>query len=106
MLTVRWTTLGPPISPRVSFVRGVGNVRVTQDDVEAYGESMLEDDPELMLERVTDDPEARYHIAGVAPKDSWPAEDPQEREEARGRTADVGPKRGGKRGWLATLLGR
>lgn len=107
MLTVRWTTLGPPVTPRVSYVRGVGNVRITQEDIDRYGETFLDDDPELLLERVLDDPEARFRISGPAPKDAWPAEDPTEREAARKEAAAVhGPQRGGKPGWLARLFGR
>ncbi len=104
MLTVRWTTLGPPITPRVSPVRGVGNVRVTAEDVERFGDSILDEDLEVLLERVMDDPEARYHIAGPAPKEASPAEDRTERQAQSGAT--VGPKRGGKRSWLAALFGK
>lgn len=106
MLTVRWTSLGPPRGPKIAFVRGVGNVRVTEEDVDRYGDTFLEDDPELMLERNVDDPEARFRIIGPAPRDHWPAQDPVEREAERKAIAAQGPKRGGKRGWLATLFRR
>ncbi|MFW5866714.1 MAG: hypothetical protein ACOCX2_02785 [Armatimonadota bacterium] len=101
MPTVRWTTLGPPTSPRVSFVRGVGWVRVTQEDVDRYGETFLQDDQELELERVTDDPEARFSISGPAAKTNYFVEEPAARKPPVETT-----RRGGKRGWLATLLGR
>lgn len=107
MLTVRWTTLGPPATPSVLFVRGVGQVRVTQEDIDRYCDSALDDDPELLLERSMDDPEARYRISGPAPKDVWPAEDPLERQERRSVVAESRrPQRGGGRGWFARLLGR
>jgi len=102
MPTVRWTTLGPPMTPKVSFVRGVGWVRVTQEDIDRYGESFLQDDQELELERVLDDPEARFRIQGPAVKTNFFGDEPVEQKPAPPETA----KRGGKRGWLATLLGR
>lgn len=107
MHTVKWTTLGTPEVPRVCHVRGIGNVRVTEKDIERYGDSFLEDEPDLELERVLDDPEARFKIAGPAPKDPWPAEDPL--EVARERKAAASVKRGtrgGGRSWLARLFGR
>lgn len=97
MLTTRWTTLGPPTGPTVAFLRGVGQVRITQDDVDRYGESYLEDDPELLLERVMDDPEARYRISGPVPK---PADSRPKRV-----AADTRPQRSRSRGWLARLFG-
>jgi hypothetical protein len=106
MLTARWTTLGSPQAPTIAYVRGVGNVRVTQEDVDSYGENFLEDDRELLLERVLDDPEARFHIAGPAPRDAWPPEDPVERETTRGTAVRAQPQRGGRRSWLARLFSR
>ncbi|MFO8080103.1 MAG: hypothetical protein R6V07_07330 [Armatimonadota bacterium] len=107
MLTARWTALGPPLTPRVSFLRGVGWVRITQEDIDEYGETGLRDDTEMLLERVIDDPEARFRIAGPAPKKTW-AEEEQADYEARHSSSSPAakPRRGGKRGWLATLLGR
>jgi hypothetical protein len=103
---VRWTTLGPPVTPRVSHVRGVGNVRVTQEDIDRWGESYLDEDPELELERVMDDPEARFHILGPAPQ-PMRIEDPQPTAAERKASApDSGPTRGGDRSWLAKLFGR
>lgn len=101
MQTVRWTTLGPPVTPRVSFVRGVGNVRITQEDIDRWGESYIQDDPELLLERVLDDPEARFRIAGEAPKQTLPPDDLEERKAHAAPAA----RRGGKRGWLAKIFG-
>lgn len=107
MLTARWTALGPPLTPRVSFLRGVGWVRITQEDIDQYGEAGLRDDTEMLLERVIDDPEARFRIAGPAPKPTWAAEEQAVHEAERKRSAPAArPRRGGKRGWLATLLGR
>lgn len=104
MLTVRWTTLGPPITPRISPVRGVGTVRVTAEDIERFGDLVLKDDGEVLLERAMDDPEARYHIAGLAPKETSAEEERAQRQANSGAT--VGPQRGGKRSWLAALFGK
>ncbi|MGI5819667.1 MAG: hypothetical protein ACOX9R_16410 [Armatimonadota bacterium] len=106
MFTARWTTLGSPQAPTIAYVRGVGKVRVTQEDVDRYGESFLEDDSELLLERVLDDPEARFRITGPAPRDAWPPEDPAEREAAQKSVLHAHPKRGGQRSWLAKLFSR
>ena len=106
MLTTRWTMLGPPTSPRIAPVRGVGNVRITAEDIERFGGSTSDPDPEVLLERVLDDPGARYRIAGLAPKQEAPAPAPapvEKREKSAGTTR---PKRGGKRSWLAALFGR
>ncbi len=105
MLTVRWTTLGPPITPRVSHVRGVGNVRVTAEDIERYGETYLDEDRELLLERVMDDPEARFRIAGPAPPTPRVAEPAPSRETGQRQKAR-GTMRKARRGWLARLFGR
>lgn len=104
MLTTRWTMLGPPTSPRIAPVRGIGNVRVTAEDIERFGGSTSDPDPEVLLERVLDDPGARYCIAGPAPKQEAPA--PASVEKRAKPAATTRPKRGGKRSWLAALFGR
>lgn len=106
VLTTRWTTLGPPMSPTVSFLRGVGQVRITQEDIDRYGESFLENDPELLLERTMDDPEARYRIKGPVPQQAPIAEDPVETGEKRGSPKGPRPQRGGSSGFWARLFGR
>ncbi len=123
MPKVRWSSLGPPTSPTVAYVRGIGNVRITEEDIEKYGG--LGFDTEVICERVTDDPEATYRITGLAPGDAWPAGgrlyDKQEEELADDRgefSLDDSPawkrpkstgrraRRGGKRSWLDVILGR
>ena len=103
MLTVRWTTLGPPITPRVAPVRGVGTVRITAEDIERFGPTALAEDPEVILERVLDDPEARYRVGGLAPPEPV-VKVPEPAPRAAAQSAK--PKRGGKRGWLASLFGK
>jgi hypothetical protein len=57
---VRWTQLGPPSEPRIAEVRWVGKVRITQEDVQRFGQAG--GDPEIALERAPDDPEADYKL--------------------------------------------
>ena len=102
--TARWTMLGPPMEPTIALVRGVGHVRITQEDIDRYGQDFLKEDPELILERTIDDPDARYRITGMVPK----VAPPQRKERsAQGRAVAAGskPQRGGARGWLAKLFG-
>jgi hypothetical protein len=107
MHTVKWTTLGTPHEPRVCYVRGIGHVRVTEEDIDRYGESFLDDDRDLELERVLDDPEARFRISGPAPKQQWPAEDPLELARERRAAASARQKtKKSERSWLAKLFGR
>ncbi|MGC9320079.1 MAG: hypothetical protein ACP5KN_18755 [Armatimonadota bacterium] len=110
MLKVRWTQLGPPASPGVVFVRGIGDIRVTQEDLDTYGS--MSGDPELECEHVSNDPEASHRIARVAPE-TFGVSDPEEHEEeSRPARATSRPttsrrsRKGGRRGLLDILLGR
>ena len=103
MLKARWTQFGQPASPRVVFVRGVGDVRVTQEDIDTYGS--MSGDPEVMCEHVADDPEANHRIAGLAP--STPSVgDESRREPAMARPSTVPRRPARKRSWLDVLLRR
>ncbi|NLO05718.1 MAG: hypothetical protein GX131_07780 [candidate division WS1 bacterium] len=108
MLTVRWTNLGPPTKPGVVYVRSVGSVRVTEEDIERYGDDLVEGDLELTVDRVRDDPEASHVITGRAPQEAWPAKGPAERAAEHAVAHAAGPSRrgSGKRSWLDALLGR
>jgi hypothetical protein len=52
---------------------------------------------------VLDDPEARYHVGGLAPPEPV-VKVPEPAPRAAAQSAK--PKRGGKRGWLASLFGK
>ncbi len=105
MLKARWTQFGQPMSPRVIFVRGIGDGRVTQEDIDTYG--AMSEDPEVVCEHIGDDPEANHRIAGLAPEAPG-VHDPDEAERVRApsRPQPVRPQRGGKRSWLDVLLRR
>ncbi len=102
MLKARWTQFGPPTSPRVVFVRGIGDVRVTQEDIDTYG--AMSGDPEVICEHSTDDPEANHRIAGLAP--SAPAVADKPREPVMARPSSVPRRPARKRSWLDVLLRR
>lgn len=107
MLKARWTQFGPPTTPRVVFVRGIGEVRVTQEDIDRYGD--LPGDPEVLCEHVSDDPEATYRIAGLAPETPGVRDDTPQQTEAtpRARRQRGSPRRSARhRSWLDVLLGR
>lgn len=109
MLKSRWTQLGPPTSPGVVFVRGIGDVRVTQEDIDTY--SKLPGDPEVACEHTSDDPKAGFRISGLAPK-APTIVDPDEDQEGSSRPSSPRParsrrgQRGGSRSWLDVLLRR
>lgn len=95
--------LGPPIEPTIVVVRGVGHVRITQEDIDRYGKDVLKEDTELIIERTIDDPEASYRITGPVPK----VESPQRASVGQTATATRSKRmRSGSRGWLARLLGK
>lgn len=103
MPKARWTQFGPPTTPRVIFVRGIGDVRVTQEDIDTYGS--MPGDPEVLCEHVTDDPECTHRIVGLAPEVSsaftQPAREPVVTTKRSSR-----PTRPRKRSWLDILLRR
>jgi len=107
MLKARWTQFGPPSTPRVIFVRGIGEVRVTQEDIDRYGD--MSGDPEVVCEHVDGDPEANHRIAGLAPETPGVVD---ARPEETGGTSAGQPERGSPRrsarhrSWLDVLLGR
>jgi hypothetical protein len=108
MLKARWTQFGPPSTPSVVFVRNIGEVRVTQQDIDRYGD--MPGDPEILCERIDGDPEATHRISGLAPE----APGVRERFSAPGAgTSGARPHAGGaprrgarRRSWLDVLLGR
>lgn len=108
MLKARWTQFGPPSTARVVFVRGIGEVRVTAEDIERYGD--MSGDPEVVCEHIDGDPEATHRISGLAPetpgvRDSLSA--PAGGTSAAGARRSGAPRRSaGKRSWLDVLLGR
>ncbi len=103
MPKARWTQLGPPVSPRVVFVRGIGDVRVTQQDIDTYGP--MPGDPEVICEHVADDPEAGYRIVGLAPSVPTVADQPRS-EPVLASKRPARPQRPRKRSWLDVLLRR
>jgi hypothetical protein len=82
---------------------------VTQEDIDRWGEAGMREDTEMELERVLDDPEARFRIAGPAPKTNFFAENPptSQPKPERPKPAEAArPKPGKKGSWLDRLLGR
>ncbi|MGD9497196.1 MAG: hypothetical protein AB7Y46_12935 [Armatimonadota bacterium] len=105
MLKARWTQFGPPSTPRVVFVRGIGDVRVTQEDIDRY--SAMPGDPEVVCEHVADDPEASHRIVGLAPETpSVQAPTTREPVEVAARPSSARSRRPARRSWLDVLLRR